>query len=284
MRLHAIPLDCALSPTDVLRTVCDEPWPFALTGSWGGGGAIVGSNPLIVADARDDPFALVDSLPSVRDHGVPGTAIGGGWFGWLGYRLGRRIETVPAEPPRPVTLPDFHLAYYDHLLHLDPLGRWWFEALVSPDRARALKRRLADIRRRLAAGPPSTGHYVAPQPFCLTSAARAHHLAAVTECRQRIIAGEIFQANICLRLETRWRGLVEELFGHAIARVAPPYGALFKTPWGGIASLSPELFLRRRGDGVTTRSKGRYDASATPRPPKPRVGSFSGRQKMPLST
>src|SRR6185437_3218624 len=30
------------------------------------------------------------------------------------------------------------------------------------------------------------------------------------------------------------------------------YGATFATPWGGIASLSPELFLRREGRGVTT--------------------------------
>jgi para-aminobenzoate synthetase/4-amino-4-deoxychorismate lyase len=34
--------------------------------------------------------------------------------------------------------------------------------------------------------------------------------------------------------------------------VDPPYGATFATPRGGIASLSPELFLRRRGRQIVT--------------------------------
>ena len=43
-----------------------------------------------------------------------------------------------------------------------------------------------------------------------------------------------------------------DLFATAAPQLRPGYGACFVTPWGGIASLSPELFLRRRGRVVTT--------------------------------
>jgi para-aminobenzoate synthetase/4-amino-4-deoxychorismate lyase len=250
-QLERVRLDCRLTPRDALRAIADEPWPFALTGDWAGGGALVGSSPLLVADPDTDPFALLDALPHVDEHGQRGTSVGGGWFGWLGYRLGGRIEDLPVGPPRPVPLPEFHLAYYDHVLHLDPLGQWWFEALVSDGAEDRIARRLSQVRARLAA-PRRAFAYVAPAPFRLTHTDKRRHLAAVSECRQRIVAGEIYQANICLRLEAPWRGSVTELYAHALDRISPAHGAAFQTPWGGIASFSPELFLRRAGDAVVT--------------------------------
>jgi para-aminobenzoate synthetase/4-amino-4-deoxychorismate lyase len=74
----------------------------------------------------------------------------------------------------------------------------------------------------------------------------------VRRCVERIAAGEIFQANLCLRLETAWDGDVAELYLQAAAALRPAYGACFVAPWGGIASLSPELFLRRAGRAVVT--------------------------------
>jgi para-aminobenzoate synthetase/4-amino-4-deoxychorismate lyase len=251
-KLDRVALDCRLAPQDVLRAIDDQPWPFALTGDWAGGGAVVGCSPLVVADPDADPFALLDALPAVCDHGRRGASVGGGWFGWLGYRLGRRIEDLPVGPGRPVPLPEFHLAYYDHVLHLDRFGRWWFEALVGPGAEDRIARRLDDLRSRLAAPPRPAPAYAAPAPFGLSHTDKSRHLAAVGDCRERIVAGEIYQANICLRLETRWRGSVTELYARALDRISPARGGAFRTPWGGIASLSPELFLRRAGDAVVT--------------------------------
>ena len=49
----------------------------------------------------------------------------------------------------------------------------------------------------------------------------AGHMTAIDECRERIAAGEIFQANLCLRLEAEWKGDPLDLFaahrGHARA-------------------------------------------------------------------
>ncbi len=251
-RLLRVPLDGAVAePGDVLRALAGEPLPFALTGSWAGGGALLGAAPLRVAAPQEDPFALLDELPEV-DGAVEG-AIGGGWFGWLGYALGARVERLAPAPPRPVPLPPFQLAYYDHVLRRDGDGAWWFEALATPAREVALAQRLEQLRAALAraaalapAAPPR------PAPFRLAGAGGAGHLAAVRDCRERIAAGEIFQANVCLRLEADWAGDVAELYALASARTQPAYGAAFPSARGGVASLSPELFLRRRGRDVVT--------------------------------
>src|SRR5690606_36706953 len=81
----------------------------------------------------------------------------------------------------------------------------------------------------------------------------AAHRAAVAEAIERIGAGDLFQANICLRLD----GTVD---GHRSALVAP---VLEQTqPWYGgwiegegdaaLISASPELVLRRTGRAVAT--------------------------------
>ena len=254
VELMRVPLPGRLAPAEVLQTLAGEPLPFALVGSWAGGGAVVGSDPLRVAAVDDDPFALLDDLPTLPPHSEqPPGAVGGGWFGWLGYRLAARVERVPLAAHRPVPLPDFHLAYYDNVLRRDAAGTWWFEALATAGRRPELERRLRRLRHRLAHAPAPPAPPVAdPAPLTLAAGHAAHHLEAVADTCARIAAGEIFQANICLRLDAPCAETPVALLSRALDRISPPYAAAFTTPRGGIVSLSPELFLRRRGRAVVT--------------------------------
>ena len=264
------PLDCAWTAAQALQALAGEPLPFALSGAWAQGGAIVGSEPLAAVTDADgaagDPFAVLDRLPVVEGldrfagaDGPDGGIVGGGWFGWFGYRLAAAVEAVPLAPVRPVPMPDLHFAYYDNVLRLDPGGQWWFEALATDDRRAELRARLQRLRCSLSRPPsarlsaPVWMYAVdVPETFVVERDAAAGHLAAVAECRERIAAGEIFQANLCLRLDSRFRGTAAKLFATAQQTISPPYAAAFDTPHGSIASLSPELFLRRRGDQVLT--------------------------------
>src|SRR3954451_21549212 len=144
--LVSTPLDLRDGPAAGALVVRSDERPLALCGAWAGGGAIAGSEPVRVAREDEDPFALLDELPGAE----AGEGSGGGWVGWLGYGLGRRVEAVSAPPPRPVALPAFALAYYDHVVRCDGEGRWWFEALWSDDRDEALRARLAQLRARVA--------------------------------------------------------------------------------------------------------------------------------------
>ena len=120
-----VALECSLPAERVLLALRGEPYAFALTGRWAGGGAIVGCAPVRVLGAEEDPFEALEDLPEARGD----AEVGGGWFGWLGSGLGARVESLPSSPPRPFPVPDAHLAFYDHVLRRDNEGRWWFEAL-----------------------------------------------------------------------------------------------------------------------------------------------------------
>ena len=204
-------LDWTLPPERAALLVRGDERPFALTGAWAGGGALVGSDPVRVAGPGEDPFALLE-LDAVEGPGVHG-----GWVGWLGYRLGARVERLDPAPPRPHPLPDFQLAFYDHLLRLDAEGRWWFECLWTPERAEALAAREAELRERAAEPRPFiTG------PWSSVPGTGGHELA-VAAARERIHAGDLFQANVCLRLESELEGDPLDLFaaGRAGAGARP---------------------------------------------------------------
>ncbi len=249
-RLVRIELDGDLSAAEGCLLVRGDERPFGLAGDWAGGGALVGSEPLVVAGEDEDPFELLDRQPLVEDATEQSGAVGGGWFGFLGYNLGARIERVPPPPPRHVPLPDFTLAFYDHVLRLDPDGRWWFEALWTDARDAALRTRLELLRGRLGEGVRERPVWVGT--FQPAPPGGAGHMTAIDECRERIAAGEIFQANLCLRLEAEWKGDPLDLFARTAGTLEPRHAGVVAGPWGAVCSLSPELFLRRRGREVVS--------------------------------
>jgi para-aminobenzoate synthetase/4-amino-4-deoxychorismate lyase len=263
-----------LSPEAVALLVRHDERPFALIGRWAGGGAVIGSEPVRVAGAEEDPFALLDAQPPLAPANGPRppvktnvqlNGVGGGWFGYLGYQLGEHVEPVGAPPPTGGALPPFELAFYDHVLRQDAEGRWWFEALWTEARAAALDARLEELRHRAHTGAQPRTFATAPWR---ATPGRAGHERAVAACRGRIHDGDLFQANICTRLSSELDGDPLDLFATAVARLRPDRAAFFSGPWGAVASLSPELFLERHGDAVRsapikgTRSRGPDPAAA----------------------
>jgi para-aminobenzoate synthetase/4-amino-4-deoxychorismate lyase len=239
-------LDWQLSPASVLRLVRDDPHPVALFGAWAGGSDIVAAAPVRVCGAPGPIAEVLDApLPGAWPSGA---AFGGGWIGYLGFGLAGQFLPVPPAPGPPRQLPAWWFGYYDHVLRRDrATGRWTFEALCAPDRAAALEQRFAELSRR----PRPPGAYSCGT-FRLTPPA-GEHRAAVRQTVSYIRRGDIFQANICLRLDAEFRGDPLDAFCHAVTQLDPPYAAFLRTTGGAVASLSPELFLRRRGPEVYTR-------------------------------
>ena len=193
------PLDARVAPAGAALILRGDERPFALLGAWAGGGAVLGSEPARVAGPGEDLFAVLDEVPDVAEPAAAALAVGGGWFGFFGFEARHRVERGHPPPPRPVPLADGALAYYDHVLRMDADGRWWFEALVTAGReavigaARRSSRRGWPRRRRRGRSRRATG--LDPSP--------AGHAEAVEECRERIAAGDLFQANLCMRLDGR---------------------------------------------------------------------------------
>jgi len=214
------------------------PGPAALTGAWFGSQAVIAPTvePGPVTDA-DEAFAVPARQPDV-DSPADG-AVGGGWFGYLGYDL-----TDPSG--RSGTLPAAAWGWADHVLRLDADGQWWFEALVPGPDADALAAEFDALLAGADDDPAGRG-------WTATALRRpdgSAHTKAVAACMDAIAAGELFQANICARFHGAFDGSACELFTAGVRRLRPRRAAYLAGSWGAVVSLSPELFLARSGRRV----------------------------------
>jgi para-aminobenzoate synthetase/4-amino-4-deoxychorismate lyase len=116
--------------------------------------------------------------------------------------------------------------------------------------ATRLDHRLALLRERLAA-PPGSPRPFTTGPFALHPRREAH-AAAVERCRAYIAAGDLYQANLTLRLDATFAGEAVDLFATTSSALSPARGAYVGDRDAQVASLSPELFLERRARAVRT--------------------------------
>jgi para-aminobenzoate synthetase/4-amino-4-deoxychorismate lyase len=234
---------------EVARAVRDDRRPFVLAGRWlgGEGDVLAGSEPVRVLRPDEDPFGALDEVPEVG--GGDPVAFGGGWVGLLGSALAHRVERLPAAPPpRGPVAPPHLMAYHDHVLRLSPGGRCTFEALVTPARRAALETRAAELRLRLSDPAPARAWHAGPMRILAPGA--GGHEEAVASVVERIAAGEVFQANLSLRLAGRLEGSALDAWLALVDRAPAAYGAFLGWEGGAVLSASPELFLRRTGDRV----------------------------------
>jgi para-aminobenzoate synthetase component 1 len=103
---------------------------------------------------------------------------------------------------------------------------------------------------------------------------RTAYVAGCRDIRERIARGEVYQVNLCRVLSAPLPGTGDagpDLRGLAqvLARGNPaPYAAVVDVPGARVVSASPELFLERRGDVVTSgpiKGTGRTAADLRPK-------------------
>ncbi len=227
-RVHRARLDLGFEPVDVLRRLRGADRLVALIGNWHQGEALIACDPVRVAGVDDDPFAVIDD-PSA-----------GWWIGSWGYRLGGRLESIPDVARRPVPQPEHRLALYDVVLRLVD-GTWFVEHLPNSDPSTIVDR----LSTEPTVQPFDVGAFdLTPDPD--------GHRRGVARALDHITAGDIFQVNLCARLEAPFAGDPLDLFCAGVEAFAPAYAAFVAGGDGAIASFSPELFLRRTGDEVLT--------------------------------
>ncbi|KUI25198.1 aminodeoxychorismate synthase component I [Mycobacterium sp. GA-2829] len=213
--------------------------PAALFGDWFDSTAVIAPSVAV----RPVPASEVFEVPTGSGSG---DAVGGGWFGYLSYP----DSGADGRPPR---IPVAAGGWSDCVLRRDRDRCWWYESLDSA----ALPAWVA-----AAVSAPE-----APSPFEIDWTAPDHetHRRGVLECLEAIAAGEVYQACVCTQFAGRLRGAPLDFFVDTAARTSPARAAYLAGEWGAVASLSPELFLRRRGSTVTSSPiKGTLPAWADP--------------------
>jgi para-aminobenzoate synthetase component 1 len=198
--------------------------------------------------------------------------------GWLGYELAAELESLepasPADLEDDLKLPDLHLSLYDEVLCHDGNG-WHLESTdawrtgIDGDRVRDAEARLAAARKREVPEPP--GGRLADGPVTGRPNSRGF-LAAVERTVSRIRRGQIYQTNLCRRLEAKLpAGRIWPLWQRLRAASPAAHGAYLSLSGragrdGAVLSVSPELFLSVRDGIVTTQPiKGTRPRGATPR-------------------
>jgi para-aminobenzoate synthetase component 1 len=137
------------------------------------------------------------------------------------------------------------------LAALDSTGMW---AVVLPFEAPPVCARFAGVRPAI---PWPGASWVGPRPEAWTSNLdRVGFGRGVVAIREAIAAGDVYQVNLTRRLSAPLpAGADVAALGAALAEGNPaPYSAVVRLPGHGVhvASASPELFLRRAGDVVTS--------------------------------
>ncbi|MDA2894270.1 aminodeoxychorismate synthase component I [Mycolicibacterium sp. BiH015] len=200
--------------------------PAALIGDWFGARAVIAPS---VTAAPVAPSEVFDVVPGNRRDGP----VGGGWFGYLSYPdagadgLGPRI-------------PEAAGGWSDSVLRCDRQGRWWYESLSGA----AVSDWVTDALRTAAPLRAAVVEW--------GDADREAHRRGVIACLDAIAAGEVYQACVCTQFTGRIHGEAVDYFAEAVERTAPSRAAFLAGGWGAIASLSPELFVRRCGEDVTS--------------------------------
>ncbi|MEO6794282.1 MAG: aminodeoxychorismate synthase component I [Mycobacterium sp.] len=224
--------DLGAAPS-VLRAIGDAtihhdlPPPAALTGEWFGARAVIAPSVAVEPVRPGEVFDVKGlSAPDARS-GV----VGGGWIGYLSY-------PDPGSDGGDSRIPPAAGGWTDCVLRQDGDGQWWHESLSGAP----MPGWLTDA---LATPVPVRCCHIA-----WGVADRDRHRAGVLACLEAIRAGEVYQACVCTRFTGTVAGDPLDFFADAVARTGPTRAAYVAGDWGAVASLSPELFLRRRGDEV----------------------------------
>lgn len=213
----------AVEPVEWLRGTAAD-WPVARDRIRAG----------LTAAAATDP-----DLPPFR----------GGWIGWLGYELGAAFDHQVVAPDDPHGLPDFSLARYDAAVAWDhQRRRAWLVGASS-----AATDRLRDLllgRARLETGEWRTRWNLRSRlpvdrhPAPVSNFTAETYRQAVTEVIARILAGEIFQANLSQRFSVPFGGSALAAYAALRRRAPGSHGAYLDHGDHQVLSVSPECFLR----------------------------------------
>lgn len=151
---------------------------------------------------------------------------------WFGYRS---FPDRDLDSPLPGTVGGLT----DNILHLDRAGSWWWTSLSGapcPDWVRA----------------SLVEHHSHLWSVNWQEPSQRPHVEAIALCLDAIRAGEVYQACICTRFSGRLGGSVANYFADGVQATRPRKSALLQGHWGSVASFSPETYLRRHGNVVSS--------------------------------
>ncbi len=257
MRPLIIPLDPPPDPLELLERFAHRPFPALLDGAADhhdlGRYSYFSADPIaIVRGYAADWPAHRDRLRATLDRTTPIDPtlppFQGGWIGWLGYELGAAFDRMPRVAYDPLRQPDISLACHDWVIAWDHAvdQAWLVSTGLAADGSRDAGRAADRAAEVLAMGQrtrPTWWGSFAPVTATPDFTADGYQEAVGTVV-ERVLAGEIFQANLAQRFAAPFAGCPFALYRRLRALSAAPLAACLDHGTAHLLSASPERFLR----------------------------------------
>ncbi len=273
----------------------DQPHPFLLDSAMAmdryGRYSYAGCDPFLIITSKDSQITTTDRSQTIVQQGEPFTALQqimkryalpsvkaptpfwGGAVGYFGYDLCHFIEDLPRTTVDDIGMPDLYMALYDVVYAYDEVNQVGYLLSTGlPAAAGSERRKQARARaEQLLSWIRSVDSADCSSALPATSAdlqsnfTREEYLAAISQTKEYIAAGDIFQANISQRFQAPLQISPWKLYLR-LRQVNPaPFAAYLDYGTGHVVSASPEKFLEVSDGWVQTRPiKGTRPRGRTP--------------------
>ena len=254
---YPVLLDSALASSGSGRFSYLTADPFIIVSSKGRRVRIESEGGVREVDAN--PFDVIRRLlgehTSTTLPGLP--PFQGGAVGYLGYELGRHLESLPGTAIDDLGMADMVIGLYDWVVSRDhATGETWAVATGLPDLDEGGARsRLRWIEKTLNGDAVPSGRAAAlPRASDLSSGfTRGGYLQAVAAIKEYIASGDVYQVNLSQRFEAPYSGDPWELYLRLRHFNPAPFAAYLQYPEATVLSASPEMFLEATDGRVRTR-------------------------------
>ncbi|MEX0685369.1 MAG: aminodeoxychorismate synthase component I [Balneolales bacterium] len=160
-----------------------------------------------------------------------------GWhFGWFGYDLKNYTENLRSCNPDLIGLPDLFFIRPGNLFEIDPVSNHLQEILGGVSK-------ITD--EGLDEGPAMVSNLI-------SSVAMTDYLEVVRQAKRLIKEGDFYEINLSHQLTAEYSGDSLNLYDQMRQRGPVPFGAYIHRKDAEICCASPERFLRKEGNCLTS--------------------------------
>jgi len=206
------------------------------------------------------PLDILDALRRAHRLSRPPAAFDGGAIGYLAYDFARCLEDIyPESPPFQPRLPDLEFRFYRSWLVREQAAGTVSAVVHGVGTSPAAARRdaqaaVARLTRRLDRDLDrcATGPLPSPSPLHM-EITRDQYIRHIHRIHDYIRRGHVYQVNYSHPLRMEWSAPGPAILRRLHTLQPVPFAAWLPATGGReIISLSPECFLRRRGEVLET--------------------------------
>jgi para-aminobenzoate synthetase component I len=264
----------ALFRHEPICTLLESPTPVTALARYSicaGAPRISNGHPRLWTPTNGEIFSFLTTLLHSNPQQTtapPDLPFTGGWLGWLGYEAAWELEKLPPLLPDPLPFPVAYWYEPDNFAVIDHQAQILHLAVTDPQQIEILLARLQSPPSSnippitpQSALPPTILHRrgfandhrspVKPQITYLTTADR--YQTAVRRVQEYIQAGDIYQANLSVRFSTQINSSGWEIYRRLQTINPSPFASYWQSPWGEVASCSPERLVSLQQGVACTR-------------------------------